>query len=216
MTPTSNQIIKIGIAVLVLAGVSFVAYQIGYGNGAGTKSTSQPQNGQPVVAQTNMLFGTVDKISGQELVLKDVKRILDTTSGTSSQTVAVSIDSSTIIERLVPKDVATLKKEQDAFSKELQAQGAVGPTNSIVPPEPFIRTKIAFSDIKVGDSLVVSSNQDLSKLTAFTATQIDVQDNPIAPLSAGPTTSVVSATTSTKTSGGTMSPPPLPAGAKVQ
>jgi len=210
MTSTSNQIVRVGVVLFVLAGVGLSGYQIGYRNGAGGVSP-QAQNGRlPAVSESRMILGTVDKISGQEITLKDVRRISDTSPGAVGKSVTVTVVSSTIIERLVLKDAATLKKEQDAFSKELQAKGANDPTNSMVPPEPFTRTKIAFSDIKAGNFLVVSSDQDLSKLSAFTATRIDVQEkSPSSPVSP----SAVVSTTTKATGAAVLPPPPIPADA---
>jgi hypothetical protein len=154
-----------------------------------------------------MVLGTVDSISGKEITLKEVKRIPDTASGAVSQSVTVTVESSTVIERLVAKDPAVLQKEQDAFMKKVQAQG---PGDSIVPPEPFTRTKITLDAIKAGDVVVASSNQDISKLTAFTATRIDVQDKSLASLTTS--SAVPAASTTTKLDEKDIPPPPLPEG----
>ena len=208
MTSTSNQVIRAGIAVCVLAGASFAAYQVGYEKGAGIQGGFQTRNGQPAATGIHMVFGMVDSVSGKEITLKDVKRIPDTASGTISQPVVVTVDFSTIIERLVAKDSAVLQKEQDVFMKKVQAQG---PGDSLVPPEPFVRTKITLDAIKAGDFIVASSNQDISKLTAFTATRIDVQDKSLASLTTSSAPSAAS-TTTIKVNEKDIPPPPLPEG----
>lgn len=206
MTPIS-QIVRIGVALVLLLAM-FVAYQVGYWNGAGIDGIAKMQGGQPSATESRMLFGTIDKVDGKDLTLKDVQRIPSSASG-AADTVTVTIDSVTVIERLVSKDSATLEKEQAAFMKKVETQQ--GSTESIVPPEPFTRVKIALSDLKAGDFVVVSSNQDLSKLSAFTATRIDVQDAPLS----SPVTSTTGTTTPIQVGEGDMPPPPIPADAKT-
>lgn len=203
MIPTS-QIIRIGVALVLLLAV-FVAYQVGYWNGTGIDGIAKMQDGQSVATESRMLFGTIDEVDGKELTLKDVKRIPGSASD-ATDTVTVTVDSATVIERLVPKDSATLEKEQAAFLKSVETQQ--GSTESIVPPEPFTRTKVAFSSLKAGDFVVVSSNQDLSKLSVFTATRIDVQDTPLS----SPVTNTTTTTTAIKVDEGSTPPPPLPEG----
>jgi len=206
MTPTS-QIVRIGVALGLLLAV-FVAYQVGYWNGAGVDGIAKMQGGQPAVMESRMLFGTIDKVDGKELTLKDVQRIPGSASD-ATDTVTVTVDSATVIERLVPKDSATLKKEQADFSKKAETQQ--DSIESLVPPEPFTRVKITLSDLKVGDFVVASSNQDLSKLSAFTATRIDVQDTP----PSLPVTSAPDTAPTIQTNEGNMPPPPLPEDART-
>lgn len=178
MTPTSNQVIRVGTTVLVLAIVGFGAYQLGYTNGAG--GVSGMQNGPLVTVEAHTLLGTADTVSGQTITLKDVKRITQAaTDTTKSETVTVTADQSTLIERLVQKDATVLSKEMAAFTKKLQ--GTSGTTTSLIQPDPFVHQKIMLSDIKAGETLSVSSSENIAESNAFTATRISVLPVPPPP-----------------------------------
>lgn len=186
MLPTSNpnqKVLSIGIivAVCVLVGSSYGAYQIGYGNGAGTKTASQTQNA--ALTESRLVLGTVEKVSGQQITLKDFRKIpIITDSTDQSARMSVTVDQNTIIERLVQKDSATISKERDAFLKKIQAQGAFSSTTAMLqPPEPFTREKLTLGDIKVGDTLAVFAAEDIAKLTVFTAARVEVQVIPAMP-----------------------------------
>jgi hypothetical protein len=205
MPPTSNPnqkvlITGIIVAVCILVGSTFVAYQIGYGNGSGTKTVSQTQNNaQPVLTESRLVIGTVEKVSGQEITLTNFKRVPDFTASSTSQagSIVITIDQSTVIERLIQKDIAVISKER-----------ALSTSTPLTPPEPFTRVKITLGDIKVGDVLAVTSAEDISKLAAFTATKVEVQDIPKLP---APTTATTTATSTTVKVDATQRPaPPLP------
>lgn len=176
---TSNQgtlIIKIVVAIGVVAGISFVAYQIGYGNGVGTKDVSQTESTLPI--ESRLVIGTVEKISSQKITIKDFRKIPIVASSTDqSARMTVVANVTTIIERLIQKDIAVINKERDAFLKEIEAQGAYSSTTAMIqPPTPYTLTKITLSDIKVGDTVSAFAAEDISKLTTFTATKIDIQN----------------------------------------
>ncbi|MDD2657400.1 MAG: hypothetical protein PHD04_01910 [Candidatus Pacebacteria bacterium] len=176
MTPISNQIMRVGIVVVALTIVGFGAYQIGYKNGAG--SGGETQDGSSVV-EAHTLLGTVEKTSGQTVTLNNVRRVTQAADSAKAETVVITIDSSTDIERLVLKDATVLSKEMAAFTKKLQ--GVSGTAATMVQPDPFVHQKIALSDIKIGETLSVSSSENIAKSTAFTATQIAVLPVPPSP-----------------------------------
>lgn len=132
---------------------------------------------QPVPAEVHTVSGTVEKISGQEITLKDFIEISKTSDVSVSQLaqIAVTVDQSTIIERLVHKDLMAFSKELDAFG-ERQTQEAQNSTTPSAPPEPFTREKIALEDIKLGDIMVTSFILGATTSTTFTATKIDIQN----------------------------------------
>lgn len=207
MAPPHNSgkvgVVEIIIALFVVVILALVAYlTAGTGNGIKTGGPQPPSTAQ------NMLVGTVEKISGQEITLNNVKKLPEIIPATAAQSenVIVSVDQATRIERFVTKDGAVLTREQTAYSAaaaNLQAQGAESTTTPLRPPEPFTRVGIALTDVRVGDVIVASSNDDISKASAFTATMIEVQIAPLASVAVAPT--VVS---------DTRPAPPLPAGAR--
>jgi len=200
------------VAVVVLAGASFASYQAGFDRGAGGDGLFQAQGGETAPATANIALGTVEKISGQDITLKDVKRIPETPASTANQssTVVVTVGQATVIERLVQKSVTVLNKEMAAYSEtseKLQAQGAV---DIPAPPEPFTREKIALKDIQTGDTLVAFSAGDISTLSAFTTTRIEVQ---FIPQPVTSTAAPASAGAGAQTGESILPPPPIPSDA---
>lgn len=187
-TPSPNKnalIIGAVIAVCVLVGSSYTAYQIGYGRGVGTKTVSQTQNA--LLTESRLVLGTVGKISGQEVTLTNFRKVPDVTGNPTGQTgsMVVTVDQSTIIDRLVQKDSTTISEEIAAFTEKVQksqAQGVLSSTTPVTPPEPFTRVEITLNDIKVGDTIAVFAGGDISKSTTFTAARIEIQDAPTTPL----------------------------------
>ena len=211
MLSIPNQVLVRGLVLtLVLVGASYAAYQFGYQRGLGMSSLSQARDGQPASTETRMLFGTVGSISGNEIALKDVKRIPGVASGQNVQSasVVVTIGQTTVVERLIQKSAALISAELSAYSRSLKKELSTS-TASAVPPEPFTRQAISLSNVKVGDYVVVISDQDISTLNAFTATRIEVQDKPFVPT----TVTTATSTAATKVKPGELPPPPLPAGA---
>lgn len=152
------------IAMIVII-ITFVVSQI-----SGT--VSQTQTAQLV--QVHAVLGTVEKISGQEITLKDVKKILNT-GGAPIDWVArmvITVDQSTVVERFMRKDMLVFAKELDAFSQNKARSTSTPPK----PPAPYTLGKVTFSDIKVGDIVTVSSLKDIATLTTFTATTIAIQN----------------------------------------
>ena len=173
-----SAIISFVVALVVVVCV-VVAYQYGYKNGLSKTSLSKTQN---MPLESRLVLGTVEKISGQQITLKDFRKVPIAISADQSARMIIVVDQNTIVERLVQKDSATINKEIAAFTEKvqkLQAQGAQGTTTPLTPPEPFTREKLTLGDIKVGDTLAAFASEDIAKLTSFTATKIDIQVAPI-------------------------------------
>lgn len=162
MPPTSNSnknVLAIGVivAVLVIAGSSYAAYQFGYGRGVNAFQT------QSVAIPVRTVFGTVEKISGQEITLSHFMRVPSFAASTSpSATMTITVDQATVLERVTLKDLSAVK-----------AQGATP-----APTEPYTIEKITLDDIKVGGVITAFASGDISNVTAFTATKIDLQSPP--------------------------------------
>lgn len=142
-------------------------------------SQSQPQTAPSVPpTEVRRVLGTVEQISGQEITLKDFRKISSIVSTTSGQSdrIVVGVDQSTLIERLTHKDAAVFSAELDAFYKNIQKAPAQNPSTSPASPVPFTLEKITIGDIKVGDSITASFAEDIANLTTFTATKIEIQN----------------------------------------
>ena len=181
----SQRVFIIGavIAVCVIAGSSYASYQFGYGRGLATGSLSQTQDVVTTVPEVRAVMGTVERISGQEITLKDFKMIPSADSSTDRDgRMIVSVNQTTLLQRFSQKDAATLKSDQVAFDAQVKAQGTQNTATPLTPPSLFTAEKITLSSVKVGDFIVVYSAEDISKVTTFAATKIDVQDTSAIPL----------------------------------
>ncbi|MDP3957255.1 MAG: hypothetical protein Q8Q10_02020 [bacterium] len=186
MLEQSSRTLKVALSVLCVAMLAVLALVIlGENDLLGKKalapqpttttSQSQPQSAQPIPAtEVRRVFGTVEKISGNEITLKDVKKILNTGAkpvNQSAQTV-ITVDQATVVERYMRKDMLVFGKELDDFAQNRDQSASTPPR----PPVPFTLEKVTLSDIKVGDIITASSLKDIATLTTFTATTIAIQN----------------------------------------
>lgn len=139
-------------------------------------TVSQTQNILPI--DVRGVLGTVEKISGQEITLKDFRKSMTATSSPVSQSarMTVLVDQSTVIQRLVYKDATTIAKESADFYKNIQKIQTQNSPTPPRPPEPFSLEKIVLGDIHIGDVLTAYSGEDISELMTFTATKIEVRN----------------------------------------
>ncbi|MDO8565578.1 MAG: hypothetical protein Q7S04_00115 [Candidatus Moranbacteria bacterium] len=190
MLEQSSRPLKVALSVLCVVMLAVLVLVILGENGvlgkktvitqpAVTTSQSQPQTVQPVPpTEVRRVLGTVEKVSGQEIMLKDFRKISSIVTAVSDQSerMFVTVDQSTIIERFTYKDATTIAKEQDAFVKNIQEIQRQNPSVPPTPPEPFTFEKITLSDIKIGDKVMASFGEDISNLATFTATKIEVRN----------------------------------------
>lgn len=172
MTSDSAQkVLFISVCVAVLAGSSFVAYQTGYKRGAGTRAalveTAKTAPGTQSFAETRFaVLGTVVATSTERLALKDARQTGRVTTQTNLPTdLVVAVNPTTVFERLVLKNVPTSKP-----------QGVQSTTTLIAPPPPPVREKIAFKDLKIGDTVLASVIEVVSTTTIYMAIKIEVQE----------------------------------------
>jgi len=134
----------------------------------------------PLVPPTEVhrVLGTVEKVSDQEITLKDFRKISSIVAPASDQSARmfITVNQSTRIERFVYKDVAILNAELNAFYKNIQKIQTQNPSAPPTPPEPFTFEKVALSDIKIGDHVTVSFAEDIANLATFTATKIEIRN----------------------------------------
>ena len=123
--------------------------------------------------------GTVETISDSGFALKLSPYDPFASKGPSVRN--VSVDERTVIERLIQKDNATIQKEQAAFMEKLSASGGTNPDAPLTPPEPFIRERIALTDLHAGDTVLVSANEDISSAKKFVAVRVSLQPRVSAP-----------------------------------
>jgi len=167
--------VLIGIMTIAMVVIGIVVYQTGYKSSPKTGGASQTLNISPT--KVHSVLGTVEQISGQEITLKDFRKSMSAVSNSASQSarIIVTVNQLTIMQRLSFKDQATIAKEMDDFIKNIQKIQAQSPSAPPSPPEPFSLVNITLGDIHVGDVLIASSVEDISALTTFTATKIEIR-----------------------------------------
>ncbi|MFZ2167451.1 MAG: hypothetical protein WAV50_01115 [Minisyncoccia bacterium] len=161
----AQRILFITVCVVVLAGSSFAAYQIGYKKWAtdtnAVSDTAQSGGTSSFVQTRFAVLGTVAATSTEGIVLKDVRKTGRSANQASlSGDIVVAVNPTTVFERLVQKNVP---------------QGAQS-TTLIAPPPPPTREKIALKDLKIGDTVLASVIEVVSTTTIFMATKIEVQE----------------------------------------
>ncbi|MFZ2226087.1 MAG: hypothetical protein WA064_01050 [Candidatus Moraniibacteriota bacterium] len=136
----------------------------------------------PAGMEIKNLSGTIDLISGNTLTLKNVSSA-DILSDPSLDTRIVQVSADTKFYQLVQKDGAQFQKEMEDFQKKMQEQAASAtPTNQpLTPPQPQEKKELALSDLVVGQSVAVTSSENIGDKKEFTATEISVQPVPVMP-----------------------------------
>jgi hypothetical protein len=160
------------IAMIVIS--ILVVYLVNHKVSLVIETVSQTQNTQSVSpTEVRAVLGTVEKVSGQEIKLKDVKKILYTDAPIDQGAqMVITVDQSTTVERFMHKDMSVFAKELEAFNQNQSRSTSTPP----IPPKPFTLVKVTLSDIKVGDIVTASSLKDIATLTTFTATTIAIQN----------------------------------------
>src|SRR3989344_4662746 len=177
------------LAVVVLLVVSnYISWNVGKSGGlemsGSAGNVSLPAPG-PIPGGIRAFGGTVENVSDSGFTLRLSTYDPFASEGPSLRNVTVNTE--TVLERLIQKDNATIKKEQTAFMEKISAGGAApagaqgsasggeNQSEPLTPPEPFIREKISLNDIKAGDMVLVSAGEDIGTAKQFTATRVSLQ-----------------------------------------
>ncbi len=122
------------------------------------------------------LSGTIDKISGNTITIKNVSSP-DPLSDSSLDTRTVQVSSNTKFYQLVQKDSVEYQKEMTDFQNKMQEQMKnPSPTaQPITPPMPQDKKEITLSNLKEGQNITVVSDGDIKDKKEFSATEIAVQ-----------------------------------------
>ena len=92
----------------------------------------------------------------------------------------VEVDQNTKIYKLVEKDQAQYQKEMEEFNRRMEEQmkNPEAVTELVVPPEPYNKEEISLADIKVGQRIAVSAQENIKDKKQFKAVEITVQPLP--------------------------------------
>lgn len=184
----NRKAIQFLVVLVLLAATNLITWNIAKNenpNKLVASGSGAPPSPASLPGGMRVISGSAENISESGFTL-NVPSYDPSSSGGASRTVIV--DNDTVIESMVQKDSATLQREQAAFMekiKDVQNVNTASPDAGapIVPPEPFIREKMTLKDIKEGDLVTVTSNEDVSKAKKFTAVRISVQPRMAPPAS---------------------------------
>ena len=113
----------------------------------------------------NHFTGTVQANDGQTLTVLQTSLDTDPNIDGVSNTRTVTVSNQTLIH-------AMTQKSPEALNKEIQASQKLGAAGS--PPQPFTTTDIKLSDIHVGDTVMIESDQSVRLLATIPATVISI------------------------------------------
>jgi hypothetical protein len=170
------------------------SYQVGWD--AAKEQLQKTGLSVPEGMEIKTLSGTVEKVTGNTLILKNVISS-DPLGDPSLSSRTVQIASDTKLYRLSQKDSDQFKRETEEFDKKIKEQPeSVG---SVTPPNPQNKDSISISDIKEGQFILVTSKDNIKDKKEFVASEVSVQSLPVVPEIKNP-------------QGNTVSTPPAPAG----
>ena len=139
-----------------------------------TKETLQSQLPQlPEGMEIKSANGIVQKISGNVIILKT--SFIDPLANRSTDTLTVKIDANTKFYQLVQRDLAQFQKEMEEFNKKMQEQSANPGDQPLTPPMPQDKKEITLADIKEGQQISISSEENIYNKTEFVAKEVSVQ-----------------------------------------
>ncbi len=166
MPPVNKFIAGVVMLLCVLAVAALALYFSGYVKSQDVAiippQVSLQKQGQLVSKNVSMVLGIVGKISGQEITIENVKiRNISTNIVTQAESPIIAIvGQSTVMERLVPRDSATISNRT---------------ATSSLSSNPFSIERINMSSVNVGDMIAALSDGDVSRAASFTALRINVQ-----------------------------------------
>lgn len=134
-------------------------------------------------SEVKSVTGEIKDISNGKITLKI--RPLDLLADPALDERVIIVDSSANIFSQEPKDQKEFSAEMAEYSKQLknnQAQAAAVTTGTstapievtfLTPPNGFIKTEIAISDLKVGQTVSVMADKNIKEVKEFSAVEIN-------------------------------------------
>jgi len=153
-------------------------YQTGWEDAMQTlkKTGALPQ--APEGMEIRNINGVVQAISGNNITLEVTSPELVGNKDLLTRTVV--IDANTKITKLIQKEPGQLQKEMEAFNeknKEQSADPVEKPNELPYPVQMQEEQVVSISDVKVGQSIVVQSAEDVKDKQQFGATEIQIRDD---------------------------------------
>lgn len=126
------------------------------------------------------LSGQVQKIEGSKISLKI--QPLEPLADPALDNRIVETDNNTKIYKLVQKDTSEYQKEMEEFNKKMEEQMKNPPERPepLMPPEMYTKEEVALSDIKEGEQITVTAQENIKEKSEFKATEVVIQISPVA------------------------------------
>lgn len=185
---TKEYIVAIFVGVLIGACAAFFylkqtpagtenTYQAGFD--AARKLVEESSVGPMLQASADMraVSGTVTLVNGNRITIHTQSMDPFIDPALLDRTIIVSDDTNII--SLSPKDQKVMQAEMEEFMKRVQSGESM--TQTVVAPEPFIRTNVSISDITVGDMISVTATENIKTAKEFTANEIQITPNMVMP-----------------------------------
>jgi hypothetical protein len=156
-------------------------FQSGY-DAAKKKLQDQGIGVLPSNIEIKSILGTVQNVSGNSIVIKTM-HIENPLSDSDLDLRTIQITSDTNFYQLIQKDYQQFQQELADFQKKAQEQPNNENTDSqqAAAPLPFDKKTITLADIKEGQSITVTANEDIKNKKEFVATEISLQPTPSVP-----------------------------------
>lgn len=117
--------------------------------------TQNQVQGQQQEVTLSDVAGKVIKIEGDKMTI-EVQSMVSTDKLQADQRVFV-IGKDTKIISVTSKPAKTLKAEQDAYQKQISGKSGTSTTSFIIPPVASITQEVTLDKVKVGASVVITS-----------------------------------------------------------
>ncbi len=150
------------------------SYQAGYDAAKKQLLEKNPAIAPLIEMQTKIRYGTIEKISENSIILDNV-RTAALPADSKPETFTVDITKDSNFFQLSRKDCAQFQAEMTDFQNKLQKQT---PTDQQKISSPQIQEKkaISLADLKEGQLVSITSNEDISDQKDFTAKEVTIMD----------------------------------------
>lgn len=122
------------------------------------------------------ISGTITSINENKITLKANPTVINPLAEQAPEIRTITVTSETKIMKLNPKTPEEITKESEEFRKAMTAlkPGATPPT----PPSPYEEDEIEITDLKVGDTVSVTSEANIKMAAEFVAKEISLTVTP--------------------------------------
>lgn len=144
-------------------------FQAGW-DAAKTRLAESGLAGGALNMEIRQLYGEIKEINGDKITLKI--RPLEPLADVSLDTRTVVVDKTTKIYSLEMKDSKEYLAEMAAYNKKIQPINSTAPFTPIAPPDGFKKSEISLADLKVGQMINVTAENNIKTIKEFTALEI--------------------------------------------